>query len=703
MADKLVIVESPAKAKTINKFLGKDYKITASYGHVRDLTKWSLGVDVENEFKPKYAIMPDKKDVVKKLKEEAKNYKEIYLATDPDREGEAISWHLAHILKIDSADSRRITFNEITEKAVQSAIEGSRPIDMNMVNSQQTRRILDRIVGFKISTLLKYKVRNGLSAGRVQSVALRLICERERKIDAFKPEEYWNLNLQLSKKGETKTFNAKYFGDENGKRKITNEDEVNEVLKAFDKKPVFVKSVKKSKKKRKALAPFITSTLQQDASNKLGFSTKKTMIVAQQLYEGISIKGRESVGLITYMRTDSTRISTEIQNEAKEYIVKEFGEKFAPKSFNTYKNKGKSQDAHEAVRPTVIELVPHEIEDSLTKEQYKLYKLIFDRFIASQMAPAQLDNVNVEVESGGQIFKAMGSIVVFKGYMAVYDFSAGKKNEEADVVTNSYMPELNKDEELDLRKVLKEQKFTLPPARFTEASLVKVMEEKGIGRPSTYSPTISTILNREYIERLKKTLVPTELGILVNGIMEKAFMNIVDYNFTAELEDKLDEVEQGNNNMLTILTEFYGDFSKILDTAYETLEKVKMPVEETDIICEKCGKNMVIKTGRYGKFIACPGFPECKNTKQFLDDTGKVCPKCSGKVIYKQTKKKKKFIGCENYPECDFSSWNLPIDGECPKCGTFLTKGRIEYKPHIICGNPDCDYKELIEKKNEKQ
>lgn len=700
MADKLVIVESPAKAKTINKFLGKDYKITASFGHVRDLPKRFLGVDVENEFKPKYEIMSDKKDVVAKLKKEAAGFEKIFLATDPDREGEAISWHLAHILKINNSENCRITFNEITEKAVQSAIEGSRPIDMDMVNSQQTRRILDRIVGYKISPLLWKKVRKGLSAGRVQSVALRLICERERDIDNFKPQEYWNLNLLLAKKGEKETFKAKYFGDQSGKKKLTNEAQVLEILNAFEGKPVTVSKIKKSKKKKYPLAPFITSTLQQDASNKLGFSTKKTMMVAQKLYEGINVKGRGSIGLITYMRTDSTRISAEIQNEARSLIEKLFGMEYVPKALNTYKNKGKSQDAHEAVRPTVMELLPHNIKESLTNDQYKLYKLIFDRFIASQMAPALLDNVNVELESGGQIFKAMGSVVTFKGFMAVYEVSAGKKNGEEDVV-NSYIPELSKNEEVDLKEVIKEQKFTQPPGRYTEASLVKVLEEKGIGRPSTYAPTISTILSREYIERLKKTLMPTDLGKIVNDIMEKSFEHIVDYNFTAGLETKLDEVEQGNLDMLTILTDFYGDFSNMLDTAYQTLEKVKMPEEETDIICEKCGRNMVIKTGRYGKFLACPGFPECKNTKQFLDETGKECPKCSGKVIYKQTKKKKKFIGCENYPECDFSSWNLPIDGNCPKCGTFLTKGRIEYKPHIICGNPDCDYKEAITKKND--
>jgi len=699
MADKLVIVESPAKAKTINKFLGKDYKITASFGHVRDLPKKYLGVDVENGFKPKYEIMPDKKDLVSKLKKEAAGYKKIYLATDPDREGEAISWHLAHILKINNSENCRITFNEITEKAVQSAIEGSRPIDMNMVNSQQTRRILDRIVGYKISPLLWKKVRTGLSAGRVQSVALRLICEREREIGDFKPQEYWNLNLLLAKKGDSETFRAKYFGDSNGKKKLSNEADVKEVLGDFEGKPVFVKSIKKSKKKKYPLPPFITSTLQQEASNKLGYPTKKTMRIAQQLYEGIDIKDRGSVGLITYMRTDSTRISVDIQNEARDLIEKLFGSEYTPAAHNTYKNKGKSQDAHEAVRPTVIDLLPHNIKDSLTNDQYKLYKLIFDRFIASQMAPAVLDNVNVELESGSQIFKSLGSVVTFKGFMAVYDVSAGKTNGNDEVIINAHMPELAKNEEVDLKEILKEQKFTQPPARYTEASLVKMLEEKGIGRPSTYSPTISTILSREYIEREKKTLLPTELGKIVNGIMEKSFDHIVDYNFTADLENKLDDVEQGNLDMLSILTDFYSEFSGILDTAYQTLEKVKMPVEETDIICEKCGRNMVIKTGRYGKFLACPGFPECKNTKQYLEETGNDCPKCGGKVIFKTTKKKKKFIGCENYPECDFSSWNLPIEGNCPKCETFLTKGRIEYKPHIICGNPDCDYKELITKK----
>ncbi len=699
MADKLVIVESPAKAKTINKFLGKDYKITASFGHVRDLPKKYLGVDVENGFKPRYEIMPDKKDVVSKLKKEAAGYEKIYLATDPDREGEAISWHLAHILKISDSENCRITFNEITEKAVQAAIEGSRPIDMNMVNSQQTRRILDRIVGYKISPLLWKKVRTGLSAGRVQSVALRLICEREKEIEKFKPQEYWNLNLLLSKKGDTESFKAKYFGDGTGKRKLNNEADVKEVLGKFSGKPVVVKSIKKSKKKKYPLPPFITSTLQQEASNKLGFPTKKTMRIAQQLYEGIDLKDRGSIGLITYMRTDSTRVSAEIQNEARDLIKKLFGAEYVPAAHNTYKNKGKSQDAHEAVRPTVVELLPHNIKESLSNDQYRLYKLIFDRFVASQMSPAMLDNVNVDLESGEQIFKAMGSIVTFKGFMAVYDVSAGKQNGNDDVIVNAHMPELVKNEEVDLKEIIKEQKFTQPPARYTEAALVKTLEEKGIGRPSTYSPTISTILSREYIEREKKSLLPTDLGKIVNEIMEKSFEHIVDYNFTAGLEDKLDEVEQGNLDMLSILTDFYIDFSRILDHAYQTLEKVKMPVEETDIICEKCGRNMVIKTGRYGKFLACPGFPECKNTKQFLEETGKTCPKCGGKVIYKTTKKKKKFIGCENYPECDYSSWNLPIEGSCPKCGTFLTKGRIDYKPHIICGNPDCEYKELITKK----
>lgn len=700
MANKLVIVESPAKAKTINKFLGKDFKIIASFGHIRDLPKRYLGVDLENEFKPKYEILPDKKEIVSKLKKEAKKYEYIYLATDPDREGEAISWHLAHILKISETEKCRITFNEITKKAVQSAINSSRSLDMNMVNSQQTRRILDRIVGYKISPLLWKIVRKGLSAGRVQSVVVRLICEREKEIENFKPVEYWNLNLLLSKKNEKETFKAKYFGDGSGKKKLENEKDVINVIEKLKDKTVVVDKIKKYKKKRYPSAPFITSTLQQEASNRLGYPPSKAMRIAQQLYEGINIKNKGSIGLITYMRTDSTRISTEFQNETIDLILKLFGSDYLPPAKNTYVNKGKAQDAHEAVRPTVLDLLPHEIKDSLTNEQYRLYKLIFDRYVASQMAPSVSDIVSVELKAGGQLFKAMGSIIVFKGFLAVYEATTGKQNNNDDATVNSYIPELSKKEEVDLKDILKEQKFTQPPSRYTEASLIRTMEEKGIGRPSTYAPTISTIVNRDYIERQKKTLLPTELGKIVNGIMEKSFDHIVDYNFTADLEDKLDEIEKGNTKMLSVLSEFYSEFSDILENAYNTLEKIKMPEEETDIICEKCGRNMVVKTGRYGKFLACPGFPECKNTKQYLDETGKTCPKCKGKIIYKQTKKKKKFIGCENYPDCDFSSWSLPIDEDCPKCGTFLTKGRIDYKPYIICANPDCDFKKVIQKGN---
>ncbi|MFO7611794.1 MAG: type I DNA topoisomerase [Clostridia bacterium] len=698
MASKLVIVESPAKAKTINKFLGEDYKISASFGHVRDLPKKTLGVDVENNFIPKYEIMPDKKEIVSKLKKEAREYEKIYLATDPDREGEAISWHLAHILGINEKENCRITFNEITKKAVQAAIEASRPIDIGMVDSQQARRILDRIVGYKISPLLWKKVKKGLSAGRVQSVAVRLICEREREIDGFKPVEYWNLNIILSKKGEKETFIARYHGDADGKKKLEKEADVAEALKKFEGKPIIVRNVKKSEKKKYPYPPFTTSTLQQEASNKLGFPTKKTMAVAQQLYEGINVGDSGSIGLITYMRTDSTRVSAEIQNEAMDLILRLFGADYFPPAKNTYVNKGKTQDAHEAVRPTNLAFLPHDIKESLTGDQYKLYKLIFDRFVASQMSPAISDNVNVDFESGGQIFKAMGSVVVFKGFMAVYEATAGIQNDDEETIVNSYMPELSKNEEVDLKDISKEQKFTQPPSRYTEASLVKTMEEKGIGRPSTYSPTISTIISREYVERQKKSLAPTELGKIVNDIMENNFTHIVDYNFTADMENKLDDIEQGGVDMNSVLTEFYNEFSEILDNAYKTLEKVEMPVEETDIVCEKCGMKMVVKTGRYGKFIACPGYPECRNIKPYIEDTGKICPKCGGRVVYKTTRKNKKFIGCENYPTCDFSSWNLPTEGNCPKCGTFLTKGRIDYKPHIVCPNPACDYKEQIVK-----
>lgn len=698
MAKKLVIVESPAKAKTINKFLGKEYKIMASYGHVRDLPKKTLGVKVDEDFKPTYSVMPDKKELVKKLKAEALKYETIYLATDPDREGEAISWHLAHILKLNSSENCRITFNEITKSAVGSAIENSRPIDMDMVNSQQTRRILDRIVGYKISPLLWKKVRRGLSAGRVQSVAARLICEREKEIEGFIPKEYWNLSLALSKKGEDKVFHARYQGLEDGstkKTEINDSESVEKIVSDITGKAVTVKSISKKQKKRYPLPPFKTSTLQQDASNKLGFTTKKTMSIAQQLYEGIDVDGSGSTGLITYMRTDSTRIAQEVQYSAKDLIINKFGSEYAPKAFNIYKSKGKSQDAHEAIRPTDLTLLPSEIKDNLTKDQEKLYKLIFDRFIASQMSPSISDVTSVDFKCDSHIFRSTGSIIVFNGFRAVYDVNNGENNEDTD---EAYIPKLVKNEEVDLKDIDKEQKFTQPPKRYTEASLVKTLEEKGIGRPSTYSPTISTIIARNYINREKKTLFPTELGIIVNDVMEKGFMKIVDFNFTAELENKLDNIENGSSDMLTVLSDFYNEFSTILDDAYKNLEKVEMPVVETDIICEKCGRNMVIKDGKYGKFLACPGFPECKNTQQIKDETGHDCPKCGGKVILKQTRKKKKFIGCENYPECDFSSWNLPTEGKCPKCDTFLTKGRIDYKPHIICGNPDCDYKELLKK-----
>ena len=698
MAKNLVIVESPAKAKTINKFLGKDYKITASFGHVRDLPAKTLGVKIEENFKPTYSIMPDKKELVKKLKAEAEGYDTVFLATDPDREGEAISWHLAHILNIDSSRSCRITFNEITKSAVGKAIENSRPIDMNMVNSQQTRRILDRIVGYKISPLLWKKVRRGLSAGRVQSVAARLVCEREREIEGFIPKEYWNLSLVLSKKNEKQTFGARYqgpMGSHTKKIELNDIESVDSILADISGNPVIVEDISKKQKKRYPLPPFQTSTLQQDASNKLGFTTKKTMSVAQQLYEGVDINKEGSVGLITYMRTDSTRVSSEVQYSARDLIINKFGEKYAPKAFNVYKTKGKAQDAHEAIRPTDLTMLPNEIKDSLTNDQYKLYKLIFDRFIASQMSPSVSDVTTVDFRCDGHIFRSTGSIIIFNGFRAVYDVANGEGNDD---VEEAYIPELEKNEEVVLNDIQKEQKFTQPPRRYTEASLVKALEEKGIGRPSTYSPTISTIIARDYIKREKKTLFPTELGLVVNEVMEKGFGHIVDYNFTADLENKLDDIENGTSDMVSVLTDFYNDFSGILDDAYNNLERVKMPVEETDIICDKCGRNMVIKEGRYGRFLACPGYPECKNTKQLVDETGHSCPKCGGKVIVKTTKKKRKFIGCENYPTCDFSSWNLPAEGNCPKCNTFLTKGRIDYKPHLICPNPECDYTEPLKK-----
>lgn len=701
MAKNLVIVESPAKAKTIKKYLGKDYKIEASYGHIRDLPSKNLGIDFDNGFTPKYQTIKGKKKVIDKLKESAKGMEKVFLATDPDREGEAISWHIAKALKLSEEQQYRITFNEITKKAVQEAITTPSKINLDMFDAYQARRVLDRIVGYKISPILWKKIKKGLSAGRVQSVAVRLICDREDEINAFVPEEYWEITLTLNKTGEKQTFVAKYYGKQK-KIKITNKDQAKKIVEDTKNSQLIVSDIKITNKSRKASPPFITSTLQQEASSKLGFTAKRTMQVAQSLYEGMPIEGFGSVGLITYMRTDSTRISPDIQLETRKMIEKMFGSEYVPESIPTYKNKKNSQDAHEAIRPTELELLPQNIKDSLKDEQIKLYKLIYDRFVASQMTPAKYETTSVSIKADEHIFKASGSNVIFKGYQAVYQVTEIKSKATIDEeAKNKYMPSLEKKEIINLQKIIDLQKFTQPPYRYSEASLVKMMEEKGIGRPSTYAPTISTIVNRGYVERQRRTLFPTETGIVVNNIMKNHFSKIVDYGFTTEMEDSLDNIENGEAKWNQVIEDFYKGFSDTLIAADKNIEKITLQQDITDVICENCGKNLIIKSGRYGKFLACPGYPDCKNTKPYTLPTNMKCPKCDKDVLIKFTKKDKKYIGCEDYPNCDFSSWNLPTDQECPKCKNTLLEARINYKQHLKCSNESCDYLEEIKKKDE--
>lgn len=688
MAGNLVIVESPAKAKTIGKFLGKGYKITASMGHVRDLPKSQMGVDIENNFEPKYITIRGKGDLIAKLKKEAKNADKIYLATDPDREGEAISWHLANILNIDENDKCRITFNEITKNAVKNAIKSPRKIDLNLVDAQQARRVLDRIVGYKISPLLWKKVKKGLSAGRVQSVATRLISDREEEIENFVPEEYWTIEAKLSQIKGKAAFNAKFYGNAQGKIELSDESTVNGIISEIEGKKFVVTKVKKSEKKRTPAPPFITSTMQQEAARKLGFTTKKTMMVAQQLYEGVEIKGHGAMGLVTYIRTDSTRVSVEAQNEAREYIKEKYGDSFVPPEIRVYKNKSASQDAHESIRPTYVKFNPDEIKDSLTNEQYKLYKLIWERFVASQMSSAVYDTLSVDIAVGDYVFKAVGSKVKFPGFMSVYIEGRDDDGESDDV----NIPALEEGEALDLKKLDPKQHFTQPPPRYTEATLVKTLEEKGIGRPSTYAPTITTILARGYVEKEKKFLYPTELGKIVTDIMKNNFKDIVDIQFTAQLENMLDEVEVGGKKWVEIMKEFYKDFSAVLSEAEESIGQVEIPVEVSDVICEKCGKNMVVKMGRFGKFLACPGFPECWNSKPIVEEAGVNCPKCGGKIVIRKTKKGRKYFSCENREECGFMTWDKPLDEKCPKCDSFLVSHMSGKKETIKCSKEDCDY-----------
>ena len=643
MADYLVIVESPAKATTIKKILGSKYNVVASMGHIRDLPKSQLGIDTENNFEPKYINIRGKAELIKKLKKEAKNAKKVYLATDPDREGEAIAWHLAYILGIDEASECRITFNEITKQGIKEAIKNPRKLDKDLIDSQQARRALDRIVGYKISPLLWKKVKKGLSAGRVQSVTVKLIVDREEEIEKFKKEEYWTLDAELTSKKKVK---AKLQTYKNKKIEIKTEEEVKKITKEIEKEKYIVKEIKKSEKKRNPMPPFTTSTMQQEASRKLGFPIKKTMSVAQKLYEN---------GLITYMRTDSTRISDEARSTAKQEIIKQYGEKYYENRY--YKTKKNAQDAHEAIRPTYIEKHPEEIKTKYGNDEYKLYKLIYERFLASQMSAAIYDTISVDIKAKEYIFRANGSSLKFNGYMIVYIEGNDENFEEKDII----IPEMKIDQELKLLELLPQQHFTEPPPRYTEASLVKTLEEKGIGRPSTYAPTITTILERRYVEKEKKVLYPTELGRIVNDLLKENFKDVVDVEFTAQMEENLDKVEEGKIEWKNILQEFYGPFKQNLDEVDEKISKIKIEDEVTDVPCDKCGKMMVIKIGRYGKFMACPGFPECKNIKPIIQKLDIPCPKCGGEIHIKKSKRGKRYFICENNPEtCDFISWNGP-------------------------------------------
>ena len=655
MTDKLIIVESPAKANTIKKFLGGNTKVVASMGHIRDLPKSKLGINIENNFEPEYINIRGKGDLIKELKKDAKNAKKVYLATDPDREGEAIAWHLSNILNVDEKKVTRVTFNEITKTAVQKAIKEPRDIDINLVDAQQARRVLDRIVGYKISPVLWKKVRRGLSAGRVQSVAVKLIVDREEEIEKFIPEEYWNIYVELLDEKTNKKFEAKFYGKAGKKQEIHSQEEVDKILSAIKKATYIIEDVKKSEKKRTPAPPFTTSTMQQEASRKIGFSIKKTMSVAQGLYEGVKIQDKGTVGLITYMRTDSTRISEEARATAKTYITETYGENYYENRY--YKTNKEAQDAHEGIRPTYAELEPEKIKDSLTKDQYKLYKLIYNRFMASQMASAVYDTMSVTINANDYTFKANGQNLKFKGFMTLYvEGTDGKEEKE-----EGMLPELIQNEIVKLEKIEPKQSFTEPPARYTEASLVKTLEEKGIGRPSTYSPTITTILERRYIEKEQKQLVPTELGKIVNKLLCENFADVINVEFTAKVETEFDNIAEGKENWKKMIEEFYGPFEENVERVEKELEHVELVDEVSDIPCDKCGRMMVYKYGRFGKFLACPGYPECKNTKPIVETIEEHCPKCGGTIQVRKAKNKRKYYICENNPQsCDYISWNKP-------------------------------------------
>ena len=684
----LVIVESPAKAKTIKKYLGKDYEVVASMGHVRDLPKARLSVDIKNNFAPKYDIIKGKEKLVKELKSLAENSDNVYLATDPDREGEAISWHLAYILGLPDDYCRRVEFNEITKSGVQNGMSHPRAINTDLVNAQQARRILDRLVGYKLSPFISQKIRRGLSAGRVQSVALRIIVDRENEIRKFKPEEYWTVDAKFIPKGSRKAFSASLYSDKNGKIKIQNAEQADKIEADLEGAEYVVTKVKHGTRKKSPAPPFITSTLQQEASRKLGFQSRRTMKVAQELYEGVDIEGMGATGLITYMRTDSLRISNVAIDEVTKYIEQAYGSEYLPAKPRLFKSRKNAQDGHEAIRPSMPSLEPDKIKSSLTLDQYKLYKLIWSRFTASQMAECVQKTTQADIEANGYTFKASGYYVSFPGFTALYVEGKDEAEEKS-----SQLPELEKDMPVRLKELKKNQHFTQPPARYTEASLIKTLEEYGIGRPSTYAATITTLTSREYVKREAKTLVPTELGEVITKLLKERFPNIVNVKFTAEMEEELDSVENGDVNWDELLAEFYSDFEQTLKDAKAEMEgvKLKLKEDETDIVCEKCGRKMVVKVGRYGKFIACPGYPDCKNIKKYVEKTGTVCPKCGGDIIVKHTKTKRIFYGCSNYPECDFVSWNEPTNEKCPQCGEVLYKKKGK-KPTLFCAKEGCGY-----------
>ncbi|MBR1779219.1 MAG: type I DNA topoisomerase [Clostridia bacterium] len=742
---KLIIVESPAKAKTIKKYLGKDFEVVASMGHVRDLHKSKLSVDVDKNFEPEYEILEGKEKVIKEIKKEAKNSDAVFLATDPDREGEAISWHLAYILGMDLKEKNRVTFNEITKSGVKAGMAKPREIDINLVNAQQARRILDRIVGYKLSPFLSRKIKMGLSAGRVQSVAVRIIVDREEEIRKFVPEEYWTIDAKLLRQGESESFDAAFYGTQKGKLRIENKEQVDEILGKIKGAAFLVDKVKKGTRKRQPSPPFTTSTLQQEASKRLNFTAKKTMKIAQELYEGIDIKGKGATGLITYMRTDSLRVSEDALKNLSVYIKTRFGEDYLVSKTRYFKSKGNVQDGHEAIRPTAIDLTPEEAKGSLNRDQYKLYKLIWERFAASQMAECILNTKSVDILAGDYIFRASGYTVKFDGFTVLYQ----DINDNAEKA--KLLPELKEGENLSVEKITPNQHFTEPPARYTEASLIKALEEEGIGRPSTYAATISTITARDYVEKEEKSLKPTELGEVVTNLLKERFPNIVNLKFTAKMETDLDTIEEGKENWTDVLDEFYKDFSKTLEKVTKDMKDVKIRLkgeetdivcdkcgrkmvikssrfgkflacsgypeckntmkmdpktkqpldktaeEESDVVCDKCGRKMVVKFGRYGKFLACPGYPECKNIKNIEDKLGVKCPKCGGEIVKRFTKRGRIFWGCNKYPDCDFVSWDEPSEKNCPKCNKMLFIKRNKSGAKYYCADKECGFEKKFD------